>query len=58
MHAVISLLCVSVYLHSLGGDCRAGLDLPHAIPDCVQIETLCQLRRRHGCHQVLLVGKD
>lgn len=46
------------YLQSLHSDCWAGLDLPHAITDRVQVETFCQLRCRHGGHQVLLVGKN
>lgn len=46
------------HLDPLTSEGGAGLDLPHAIPDGVQIETLCDLGGRGGGQQVLLVGKD
>lgn len=48
----------SPHLNALPSEGRAGLDLPHAIPDGVQIQSLSDLRGRGGCQQVLLVCKD
>lgn len=45
-------------LDPLSGQGRAGLDLPYAITDGVQVETLGDLGGRGGRQQVLLVGKD
>lgn len=45
-------------LDPLPGQGRARLDLPYAIPDGVQVETLGDLGGRRGRQQVLLVGED
>lgn len=46
------------HLNPLTSEGGAGLDLPHPIPDGVQIKTLGDLRGRGGCQQVLFVRKD
>lgn len=46
------------HLNALSGEGGAGLDLPDAIADGVQVETLCDFGGRSGCQQVLLVRKD
>lgn len=45
-------------LDALSGQGGARLDLPYAIPDGVQVETLGDLGGRGGRQQVLLVGED
>lgn len=46
------------HLYPLSSEGGAGLDLPDAVPDGVQVESLSNLRC-WGCRQqVLLVGKD
>lgn len=49
---------IHALLNPLTSEGGAGLNLPHAIPDGVQIETLGDLRGRGSCQQVLLVCKD
>lgn len=46
------------HLDALPGEGGARLDLPDAVADGVQVETLCYLRGRRGRQQVLLVCKD
>lgn len=48
----------SAHLNPLASEGGAGLDLPHAIPDGVQIETLCDLGGWGGGQEVLFVCKD
>lgn len=48
----------SAHLNPLASEGGAGLDLPHAIPDGVQIETLCDLGSWGGGQEVLFVCKD
>ncbi|KAG9346160.1 hypothetical protein JZ751_007978 [Albula glossodonta] len=45
-------------LDALPGQGRAGLDLPQAVPDGVQVEALGDLGGRRRRQQVLLVGED
>lgn len=52
------LLCRVCYLQPFSSEGRAGLDLPHTIPDGLQMENFGQLRHWNGRRQVLLVGKD
>lgn len=46
------------HLNALSREGGARLDLPYAVTDGVQVETLCDLGGGGGCQQVLLVGED
>lgn len=46
------------HLNALSREGGARLDLPNAVTDGVQVETLCDLGGGGGCQQVLLVGED
>ncbi len=46
------------HLNSLSCKRRAGLNLPHAVPNSVQLQALCNLRGWSSSQQVLLISKD
>ncbi len=57
-NALVNKRRLTPHLNSLSCKRRAGLNLPHAVPNSVQLQALCNLRGWSSSQQVLLISKD